>query len=493
MNQVNVIFEKYWGYFALFAWIGLAILLDLVRFTPFAIDEEAARGLLLTWTVADNVVNPIVIFGMPDFRALLYAPVGAYWPGNLMAAKIMSLTIAFIAVTMLYRWGRRVTDPETALIAASLLLLSPILISQVDSLSAGPYIILGFALGAWLDKAYRNTDKVFGGWYFSQMLWVAILASLHPIALAYPIALAWQWYKNPHEAKKSRHVYIGLAIAVFLALAMRLGWVGVELFGNPFAVLAEALQGSIIWSETDLNWGPGIIAGILLIILILVDIKNLTSDLLSKMLLTCIAIGVIMPDQNWALVCVVLLLFRGTHHIIKLNQARQKTGFVGQRGIVAIAVLVVSAFFMYQDKNHALTIKHAILGPVDELIQSLMVEADDDLKPFRVASEWPGRTMLATKRDALPLPPAIDDPEKMLEAVKSVTHIAFNPFIEKNKPLANAISALGGETETLALFKAGAIIKVRDNNVPLSTRQRLAKEQKEKETADTKDSKTEGK
>ena len=79
----------------------------------------------------------------------------------------------------------------------------------------------------------------------------------------------------------------------------------------------------------------------------------------------------------------------------------------------------------------------------------------------------------------------------MLEAVKSVTHIAFNPFVEKNKPLANAISALGGETETLALFKAGAILKVRNNNVPLSTRQRLAKEQKE--ASDTKNQKSEGK
>jgi len=481
MNQTNAIFEKYWGYFALFAWIGLAIFLDLVRFTPFAIDEEAARGLLLTWTIADNVVNPIVIFGMPDFRALLYAPVGAYWPGNLVAAKIMSLTIAFIALTMLFRWSRRTTDSEVALIASALLLLSPIMITQVDSLSAGPYILMGFAFGAWLDTAYRKNDNYFGGWYFSQMLWVAILATLHPVALAYPIALAWHWYRNPHAIKKSRHVFVGLGITILLAVSMRIGWSGIDFFANPFSVLAEALQGSIIWSSTDLNWAPGIIAGALLALVISFDFKTLSKDLLSQMILVSIFIGLIMPDQSWALICIALLIYRGTYFVIKFNQSRKKTGLVGQRGIVMVLALIICAFFMLEDKKHALTIKHALLAPQDEMIQSLMIEAEDPLQPFRAASEWPGRTMLATKRDVLPLPPAIEDPEKMREAVKSVTHIMFNPFIEKNKALADSVSALGGETETLALFKAGAIIVVRDNNVPLSTGQRLAKEEKRKE------------
>ncbi|MDH3325240.1 MAG: hypothetical protein OEM38_00820 [Gammaproteobacteria bacterium] len=487
MNQANAIFEKYWGFFALFAWIGLAILLDLVRFTPFAIDEAAARGLLLTWTIADNVVNPIVIFGMPDFRALLFAPVGAYWPGSMLATKIMALTIAFVAVTMLFRWSRRTTDPEVALIASALLLLSPIMVSQVDSLSAGPYILMAFASGAWLDSAYRKDKNYFGGWYFCQMLWIAILTTLHPIALAYPIALAWQWYRNPHAEKKSRHVYIGIAVSVLLTLSMTLGWSEIEFFSNPFAALAEGLQGSIIWSAADLRWVPGIIAGLLLALLISLDFKTLSKDLLGQMILISIAIGVFMPDQSWVLICIALLLYRGTHLVVKFNQSRNKTGRVGQRGIVMGATLFLCAFFMLQDKNHALTIKHAILGPEDEMIQSLMVEAEDPLKPFRAASEWPGRTMLATKRDVLPLPPALDDPEKMLEAVRSVTHIIFNPFIEKNKALADSISALGGETETLALYKAGAIIQVRNNNVPLSTSQRLAKAEikKDDETKDT--------
>ncbi len=473
MNQAKELLEKYWGYLALLIWIGAAVAFDLVRLTPFALDEEAAKGLLLTWTVSDNIVNPVVIFGLPDFRALLYAPIGTYWPGNLLAAKIMSLAIAFVAVTLLYRWARKNSDAETALIASILLLVSPALITQVDSLSAGPYILLGFALGVWLDNAYRKSDKYFGGWYFSQMLWVAILSTLHPIALAYPIVIAWNWYKRPHAVKSSRHMYIGLAIAITLSLLMRGGWHDFAIFQNPIEYLAIALQGAIVWSAADIQWWPGIIAAVLLVFVIISDFKNIAKDTLSQIIIACIALGVVMPDSNWAFIGVTFLIYRGTHHLIQFNNSRNKQGAVGQRGIVFVVALVTCSFFMLQDKNHVLTIKHALLAPEDELIQSVMAIAEDESKAFRIASQWPGRTMLATKRDVLPLPPALDDKDEMLKAIKSITHIVFDPYKPKNKALANAISNLGGETETLGLLKAGAIIKVRNHKVRLSTQQRI--------------------
>ena len=481
MDQIKIIFEKHWGYFALFAWIAIAISLDLVRSSPFGLDEEAARGILFTWTIADNVVNPIIIFGVPDFRALLYAPIGAYWSGNLLVAKIMSLVIAFIAITMFYRWAKRTCNSETALIASALFIISPSMISQVDSLSAGPYILLGFALGAWLDQAYRKTDKVFGGWYFLQMIWVAILSTIHPIALAYPLAIAWSWWKSPHPTKKSRHVYVGLAIATVLAVLIHGLWRDVSFFGNPIEVLATALQGSIIWSAEDLAMGPGIIAAAMLAILVIIDFKAFKSDLLGQILLLSIFLGLIMPDKNWALISIAFVLYRGIHHLVHYNQKNHKNGFIGQQGLILGVAFVISTFFMLQDKNHALTIKHAILDPTDALLQSLMVEAADTSKPFIVATQWPGRTMIATKRDAFPLPPGFDDPEQMLKALKSVTHLAFDPYEEKNKALSDAIGNLGGETETMALLKGGAIVSVRNHNVELTTQQRLALQEKEKQ------------
>lgn len=481
MNEAKELLEKYWGYLALLIWIAVAVALDLVRLNPFAIDEEAAKGLLLTWTVSDNIVNPIVVFGLPDFRALLYIPVGTYWPGSLLAAKILSLTIAFIAVSLLYKWAKRTSSQETALIASALLLVSPALITQVDSMSAGPYIIMGFALGVWLDNAYRKNEKYFGGWYFSQMLWVAILSTLHPIALAYPLVIAWNWYKNPHATKKSRHMFVGLFITITFALLLRMGWHNFEAFQNPIEFFATSLQGAIIWSEADISWWPGIIAALLLALVIMIDLKNISKDVLSQMIIVCLALGIIMPDSSWAFIGITFLIYRGTHHLIQYNQSKNKQSTLGQRGVVFAIAFIVCAFFMLQDKYHVLTIKHAILAPEDELIQSLMAIAEDDSKPFRIASQWPGRTMLATKRDVYPLPPAIDDREEMLEAIQSVTHLAFNPYDPKNKALSDAIANLGSETETHGLLKAGAIIEVRNHNVKLSTQQRLDQQDDVKE------------
>jgi len=478
MDQIKELVSKQWGFLALGAWIALAINLDLIRVSPFALDEEASRALLLIWTVADNVVNPIVIFGVPDFRALLFAPIGAYWPGNLFAAKILGLVISFIAVAMLYKWACKKTDRDTALISSALLIISPALIIQTDSLSAGPYLLLGFAIGAWLDAAYRKTDAYFGGWYFLQLLWIAITTTIHPLALAYPAAIAWSWYKNPHSFKKSRHIFVGIAIATILAMLIHGFWRNIVFFGNPIESLSIALQGAIIWTKEDIRWIPGIICAALLVAVIILDFKNLQDDLLTKILISGIFIGAFIPDTSWALLCITLVLYRGIFFLSSYNQKFSKNSFAGKKGLLTVVILVTSSYFMFQDKNHALTIRHAILAPVDQLIQSLMVEANDREKPFIVATQWLGRTMIATKRDAFPLPPVNDDPEELLKSIKSVTHLAFDPYTEKNKPLADALGKLGGETETIALVKAGAIVAVRNNNVELTTQQRLALDKK---------------
>lgn len=491
MDSFKIAFEKHWGYLALFSWIGIAIAIGLVRTSPFGLDEEAARGLLFTWTIADNVVNPIVIFGVPDFRALLYAPIGAYWSGNLLAAKIMSLTVAFIAVAMLYKWARKTCSGETALIASALFLISPSLITQVDSLSAGPYILLGFALGAWLNQAYRKTDKHFGGWYFLQLVWAAILTTLHPIALAYPIIIAWSWYKDPHQTKKSKHIYAGLAVATILAALIHGLWRDLSFFQNPVEVLAIALQGSIIWSAEDINMLPGIIAAIALAVVLIIDFRSFKKDLLGKMIILSILAGLIMPDKNWAFLCIAFLLYRGIHHIIRFNTKRHGNTRTSQQGLTLVVALIISTAFMLQDKNHILAIKHAALPPVDSLLQSLMLEADDNTKPFIVATQWPGRTMIATRRDAFPLPPNIDDPAVMLRAVQSVTHLVFDPNDEKNKDLTNALANLGSETETLAYQAGGVIISVRNHKVELTTQQRLALRQKNKSNEINKEDVTE--
>ena len=90
--------------------------------------------------------------------------------------------------------------------------------------------------------------------------------------------------------------------------------------------------------------------------------------------------------------------------------------------------------------------------------------------------------MLAVKRYVLPLPPALEDPDQIIKAIRSVTHFAFDHNDPDNKGLVDMLSNYTNETETVALFKAGAIIRVNNPSVELSTQQRLAQEDKEKQT-----------
>src|SRR3569623_1888009 len=80
-QSLRQILERYWGLIVLLAWGGALLSLDLLRTTPYGLDEGAARGLLLIWSISDKIINPIVTLGIPDFRALLFIPLGAWWNG----------------------------------------------------------------------------------------------------------------------------------------------------------------------------------------------------------------------------------------------------------------------------------------------------------------------------------------------------------------------------------------------------------------------------
>jgi len=468
MNVLTQILEKYWGFLALIIWMATYLLAKLVGLDPFGIDEQAARGLLLNWSISDNIINPIVIFGVPDFRALLFVPIGVYWPGSMLAAKILTLLIAFSAAALLYHWSKKTTNKETALIASALFLISPFLLNQIDAIGAAPFILLGMALGTWLDSAYRKKEQYFGGWYFMQMLWVTILLTLHPVALAYPLAIAWQWYKNPPPDKNSRHIYIGLVLATLFSMALRTGWENIAWLSNPIQALAIALDGAILWSIQDIQWLPAVIAAIFLVTIIIVDKKFLTTDLLGLMLLISILIGLFAADSVWASIACSLVLYRGIHHLIRLNSQMKKHTLIGQRGLVISVTFVVSLYFMAQDKTHALTNIRATLSPEDQLIQRLAEEAADQDEPFRAASQWPARSMLACKRDVLPLPPPIEDIVQFKHSIKGITHLIFDQNSIKNQHLVNNLTQLAGLTETLALLKGGVIIENREHNVELS-------------------------
>jgi len=465
-------FENYWGFIALGLWVGACLLFDLVRLDAYGLDEQAARGLLLNWSVSDNIVSPIVVFGVPDFRALLFLPVGIYWAGNMLAAKIFSLVICFTGIALLYNWAKRQDSKESALISASIFAISPVVIWQVDQIGAAPFLLMAFAVGAWLDQAYRAKPRYFGGWYFAQMLMVAIAITIHPIALAYPLALVWTWWRNGDEHKSSRHLYIGLAISSLIALAISNGWQNINWFNNPIQTLAQALEGSVMVNNAKVHWVSGLIITMLLIPLVIIDKNYLVKSLLGKMLLIALFIGLATGDQVWATFAFVILIFRWVAVLIRASENSSKDSLLGQRGLLIACCFIATTAFMLEAKAHAVSNKLQLLNAEDELIEKMVTIASDNDKPFRALSQWPARTMLATKRDVFPLeflPTAIDKigVEGFLTALHSYTHIVLAPNQAQNKVLNDRLSSFTHEMETLGVFSGGVIIEVRNHTVEL--------------------------
>lgn len=471
ISDLENVSPKYIFFGALLLWLGVCFLFGLFRLDAFDLDEGAAHGLLLNWSVSDQIANPIFILGAPDFRALLYLPLGMYWTGNIFAAKVLSSIFGFLAVAVLYRWAHRTNSQESALVAASLLLISPLLIGQIDSMGAAPVILLVIGLGVWLDELYRKSEKPYGARYFLQLLLIAVLVTLHPIGLAYPVALLAWWKFNPVTTKSNRHIYLGIGIATFVAIAITGGWKQIEFFGNPVKAIAQVLTGGVVYGSEDLNWVAAVFALVILGVVLVMDRKFFRNDLMGMTFAIMFGVGLIMADKTWAATIIAIALFRFVPILTRLSFSRGSMGFLGQRGVLVGVSFVISLFFMFQVKAHAMGIKFGVLGPEDELIQAVSVIAKDETKAFRVASQWPARTMIVVKRDVLPLPPAFATPEELKnQALRGLTHLVFDPYKKQNVDFAKTLSMLPEETETVALMKAGAIIAVRNHEVRLHVR-----------------------
>lgn len=463
-STISRLLNRYWGVIVLLIWGGALLGLGLLRTAPYGLDEGAARGLLLIWSIFDKIVNPIVTLGIPDFRALLFIPLGAYWPGSLLAAKVFTVVLAFIAVTLFYRWSSRTADAEAALIASTLLLIAPQFINEIDSIDTGVYLLFALAVGNWLNTTYRTAQRAFSGWFFMQLLWVGITITLHPAGLAYPLVLGWAWYKDPLDPRQKRQLLLGLALVTTITLAIRGGWSTVAWGVSPLRSLAEAHQAVI--GVADPNWLIGVLFALLLAVVVWADRRFLLRDFVGMLLLAGLLLGLAAADSAWVMLALVLLLYRGTPLLIALNQKWQG-GLLQQRGLVLAIAFMLATVFMMADKARHQAIALGTVNPQDQLIQFLAQEITDDNKDFKAASQWPGRTMIAVRRAVFPLPRAASDGPTLLEHIKGITHLVFDHNDIHNRDLARNVAELGGAAETLFLEKGGVVVQINRQHAPL--------------------------
>ena len=464
MDKLSRIPVGYAALGVLIAWGAALLTLGLLRQSVIGIDEGAAKDLLLLWSISDRVASPVGTFGAPDLRAILYIPPAIYWPGSITAAKVFTLMLMFGAIYLLFKWNHTKNN-ESSLIASALLLICPITITQIDTLSPGPYLVLCVALAYWLDNRYISKGRHLGGWYFVQLIVVALAVSMHPIGLAYPLALAYIWATRDTEQGKERKksIFIGVAIASALITAFRMGWQdNIAWFSNPLQTLADAIQNGYSQLAEPGNLAIGAIALAVLCLVIFYDRKFLTKNISGCFLLFGTIIGLVAADGSWALFATTLVLYRGAHLLINFNDSFKSETLIAKRGIVIVLGFILTTSFMTIDRQYANHLTMEMHTPSDELIRNLCDRANTlpEEAPFKAASEWPARTMIACRRDVFPLPAAAENGPALLERIQGITHLIFNHNTEENKGLARNIADLPGVTKTLAIQPGGVIIHI---------------------------------
>jgi hypothetical protein len=468
------------GQFALLLWGVIALL--LLHRNAYGLSEGAAHALLLAWSIADQVANSVITFGIPDLRAILYLPIGYLWTGNIFVAKIFTVALLALAVYLFYIWKRRNSDSECALLASGLLLVSPMTLEQLDSLSVGTYLLAIYIIGSWLDEKYRTEQKLFGGWFFAQLLVCALGVSLHPAGLAYPASLLWSWRDaDPALRKHQKYLAAAVIFVTLFILLLKMGlvfqypWSNINLFQNPINSLATALTGTLRdpYGTPESQWVTGGILSAALLFILAMTYRTLFSDMTGRTLLFGLFLGLLAGDQSWGLIALTIILYFGIPLLLRSGRPALAEGFMLQRGWVLLLIIVCLIFFMHADRAHYEARQMGVLSAQDQLIRSLAERAenernasksDDSEKAgsrFIVASQWPARTMIACKCDTLPLPPAASNPESQLEGLHGVTYILVDPRQTANLNFAHNLSALSNSIETVALQPGGALLYIK--------------------------------
>ena len=482
--------SELWLVAALVAWaLGVITLLER---TPYGLDEATARVVLILWSVSDKVPSAIVTLGVPDFRALFLAPAGLLFSGSLLAGKICTLFVYLAAVVGLHRWFARSGDSEVPMLASGLLLIAPLAVGLIDQLAVGPFLLLSLVLGAWADDIYRATRVRFGGWYFAQLLLCLALPTLHPAGLAYPVILGLAWIREPAPeasqagiipGRERTHVLLGVAIATLFGVLLAAGWPHQVWLENPLTALPRYLLD--FEPQSTVGDSVSLLLGIVLWLALLAALwfsrARWRRDQLARSLVLAWAIAAFCGDASFALLSLVLLLHEGFGLLLRLRLERA-AGFVGQRGVAFAVLTVISTSFLVADRGRYEALRRGTeLSAQDELIRTLAGEVQQQVQRAaasaqpglltpeqrarsgpKVASQWPGRTMIACRCSTLPLPPPVDEPSRLAANLRGIDFVIFDPQDAANRSLARGFAELGGaEAETVSLQSGGVLLRLR--------------------------------
>jgi len=442
---------------------GLCLLawawLSLFRYDNYGIEEGAALAVLMNWSIVHQIASPVAFFGVPDLRAIMFIPLDMHWAGSLIAVKVFSMYVLFGTALLMYRWSNEVHSGESSMIATTLLLLAPISLMQADALGSGIYLLFCFVVIGWLNQMVRDSDKALPSWFFLQLVMAAWAVSMHPMGLAVPLALTIHWWRNAGDVAKARRLIGSIAFITVFILFIRWGWYGMEDASRPLSILGDSILGSPLLHQ------PMPVFGMLIAALLLASISahlyRRVNDPVSIMLIAASLTGFLHADHAWVFIAWASTLYLGIPLLIQINQRLGGQNLMGQRGLLLLVVMIVASASMLNTRQIGEITKKHLKDPVDKLISVLKREAADTKTPFIAASQWPARTLLACRRDVLPLPPASDNFAAFRRQTAGLTHLAFNHQLKKMQLLARNAASLGDTFETIALLPGGVVLKAK--------------------------------
>lgn len=443
-----------------------------LRDSPYGLTEEGAKALLLAWSIGDQVASSVLALGAPDIRAVFFLPLGFFWPGQVIAAKVVTLLAMGGAGVALYGWRRRDGQDEAALLATGLLLIAPLTVESIDALSAAPFLLAICAAAFWLNQMLGRERGALGGSFFGQLFLCGAAVSLHPAGLAYPAALWLTWWTKPPDVRHRAYFLLGIPLVVALVIAMRLGWPGTAWGQNPLPAAAAVFIGSRAESAlSSEDWFIGCIVLALTVAVALHECRRLLADLTGSTLLLGVLFGAVAADQTWGLLVLALVLYAGVPWLLRACAPLAGRGLLIQRGWLWLLLLLISTAFMgihkadYEaGRDNRLSVQDELIHSFAERISGLQTADQAGGKPaapILVASSWPARTSIACKCGGLPLPPVAKDPEDQLAMMRGVSYLILADSRD-NRALANNFAELGRRVEVLSRQPGGVILHFKE-------------------------------
>lgn len=439
---------------------------------PYGLSEGGAKAVLLAWSMSDQVASAAVTLGAPDVRFLLFLPLGALWPGQILAAKALTLVMMVVAAIALYQWRSRDDQSESALLATGVLMLCPLTLASLDGLGTAPFLLVICGTATWLADKLGGDPGTFGGSFFAQLLLCAAAVSLHPAGLAYPAMLLWIWWRHPPDQRHRQYFLLGVPFVVVLVLVMRLGWGEMAWWQNPLPATAALFGGALVGGTLSVAGALGAVALLVTTAIVAVhEHKRLLADLSGGTLLLGAVFGAFAADRSWALLVLALLLYAGLPWLLRASAVLADRGLIAQRGWLWLLLILVCTVFLSVDKFDFEATRRQILSAQDRLISDFVdgmaslrakepLDAAHPAKPIIVASSWPARTAIACQCDGLPLPPAAKDPRSQLAMMRGVGYVILGDD-PVNRPLAYNFAQLGQRIEVLAREPGGVVLHLR--------------------------------